>query len=317
MTAATLACSDLVFESQSPVVSVVVCPDEPHVHLTVSPWCAVTLAGLKTSMPPGPTETGTVVGCAARGAHHQHRSHGHAARPRDRRRQHSARPHLGPLSFGSPATDAGPTADTAPAGDQICDYRARVAEKPHPTLSFPSRQAWREWLAGQPEGSEGIWLKIARKGSGIESVTHAEALEVAICFGWIDGRKQSFDADHWVQRFAPRARRSRWSQVNRAKAELLIERGEMQPSGLREVERARADGRWDAAYEPQSAAQVPDDLARELDRDPAARAFFESLDSRNRYAILYRIQDAKRPATRARRIATFVAMLARGERIHN
>ena len=216
-----------------------------------------------------------------------------------------------------PATGAGPTADTPPGGDQICDYRARVAEKQHPTLSFPSKQAWREWLAGQPEGSEGIWLKIARKGSGIESVTHAEALEVAICFGWIDGRKQSFDDHHWVQRFAPRARRSRWSQVNRAKAELLIERGEMQPSGLREVERARADGRWDAAYEPQSAAQVPDDLARELDRDPAARAFFESLDSRNRYAILYRIQDAKRPATRARRIETFVAMLARGERIHN
>ena len=192
-----------------------------------------------------------------------------------------------------------------------------MAEKPHPTLSFPSRQAWRDWLADQPEGSEGVWLKIARKGSGIESVTHAEALEVAICFGWIDGRKQSFDAGHWVQRFAPRAPRSRWSQVNRAKAELLIERGEMRPSGLREVERARADGRWDAAYEPQSAAQVPDDLARELDRDPAARAFFESLDSRNRYAILYRIQDAKRPETRARRIETFVAMLARGERIHN
>jgi uncharacterized protein YdeI (YjbR/CyaY-like superfamily) len=199
-----------------------------------------------------------------------------------------------------------PPSGTPLGGDQICDYRAGVAEKQHPTLSFPSKRAWCEWLAGQPEGSEGIWLKIARKGSGIESVTHADALEVAICFGWIDGRKQSFDADHWVQRFAPRARRSRWSQVNRAKAELLIERGEMQPSG-----------RWDAAYEPQSAAQVPDDLARELDRDPAARAFFESLDSRNRYAILYRIQDAKRPATRARRIETFVAMLARGERIHN
>jgi uncharacterized protein YdeI (YjbR/CyaY-like superfamily) len=195
--------------------------------------------------------------------------------------------------------DAGPGAN----GDQICDYRVRVAEKQHPTLSFRSKQAWSEWLAAQPEGSEGIWLKIARKGSG--------------CFGWIDGRKQSFDDHHWVQRFAPRARRSRWSQVNRSKAELLIERGEMQPSGLREVERARADGRWDAAYEPQSAAQVPDDLALQLDSDPAARAFFESLDSRNRYAILYRIQDAKRPATRARRIETFVAMLARGERIHN
>jgi uncharacterized protein YdeI (YjbR/CyaY-like superfamily) len=289
----------------------------PHVRLTVSPWCAVTVAGSNTRMPPGPTETGVVTA-----ALHAALVISTAPTPTQHAPAIAAAsiPRVAipvPRHSGSPTTDAGLTADTPPGGGQICDYRAGVADTHHPTLSFPSRQAWREWLTAQPEGSEGIWLKIARKGSGIESVTHAEALEEAICFGWIDGRKQSFDDDHWVQRFAPRARRSRWSQVNRAKAELLIERGEMQPSGLREVERARADGRWDAAYEPQSAAQVPDDLARELDRDPAARAFFESLDSRNRYAILYRIQDAKRPATRARRIETFVAMLARGERIHD
>ena len=268
-------------------------------------------------MPPGPTDNGTVTAAlraalviiTAPTATQQTPAIATASILRS--------PMSCPPSLGLPTTDAGPPADTPPGGDQIRDYRARMAEKQHPTLSFPDRQAWREWLEGQPEGSEGVWLKIARKGSGIASVTHAEALEVAISFGWIDGRKQSYDEHHWVQRFAPRARRSRWSQVNRAKAELLIERGEMQPSGLREVERARADGRWDAAYAPQSAARVPDDLARELGRDPAARAFFESLDSRNRYAILYRIQDAKRAETRARRIETFVAMLARGERIHN
>ena len=149
-----------------------------------------------------------------------------------------------------------------------------------------------------PRARRGIWLRIGRKGSGVGSIDHPQALEAAICFGWIDGQKASYDERWWLQRFGPRAARSRWSKVNRAKAEQLIEQGLMQPAGLREVERARADGRWDAAYDAQSVAQVPDDLASELDARPGARAFFESLDSRNRYAVLYRIQDAKRPETR-------------------
>jgi uncharacterized protein YdeI (YjbR/CyaY-like superfamily) len=185
-----------------------------------------------------------------------------------------------------------------------------------PIRSFPDRRAWWAFLAEQPEGTRGIWLRIARKGSGVESIDHPQALEAAICFGWIDGQKASYDERWWVQRFGPRSARSRWSKVNRAKAQQLIEHGLMQPAGLREVERAQADGRWDAAYDPPSTATVPDDLRAALDREPAARAFFESLDSRNRYAILHRLQSAKRPETRARRLETFVAMLAERRTIH-
>jgi uncharacterized protein YdeI (YjbR/CyaY-like superfamily) len=185
-----------------------------------------------------------------------------------------------------------------------------------PTLPFSSRAEWEAWLAASGEDSGGVWLRIARKGSGIPSVTHAEALEVALCHGWIDAKKGSGDETHWVQRFMPRTARSKWSKVNRGKAEELIASGAMHPAGLREVERAKADGRWDAAYDAQSTATVPDDLRAGLDASPAAAAFFETLDSRNRYSILHRIQDAKRPETRARRIEKFVGMLAAGERIH-
>jgi uncharacterized protein YdeI (YjbR/CyaY-like superfamily) len=192
-----------------------------------------------------------------------------------------------------------------------------VSAKPDlPVIFFASRDAWEAWLDEHHESSGGVWLKIAKKDSGIESVSYAEALEAALCFGWIDGQKAKLDDEHWLQRFTPRKRASRWSQINRAKAVELIERGEMRPAGLREVERAKADGRWDAAYESQSTATVPDDLRRELDRNPKARDFFAALDSRNRYAILYRVKDAKRPETRARRIAEYVAMLAAGERPH-
>jgi uncharacterized protein YdeI (YjbR/CyaY-like superfamily) len=182
--------------------------------------------------------------------------------------------------------------------------------------TFETSGEWHDWVAAQPEGSGGMWIRFARRGSGIRSITHAEALEVALCFGWIDGQKASLDEQYWTQRFAPRSRRSIWSKVNRAKTEQLIADGAMQPSGLREVERARADGRWDAAYDPPSTATVPDDLARAFDAKPAAREFFETLDSRNRYSVLHRIQNARRPETRARRIEQFVDMLARGETIH-
>jgi len=186
-----------------------------------------------------------------------------------------------------------------------------VTVKPElPIIPFASREAWEAWLEEQHAVSQGVWLKIAKKGSGIESVTFAEALDVALCYGWIDSQADKFDGDFWLQRFTPRKPRSKWSQVNREKVARLIEAGRMRPAGLREIERAKADGRWDAAYEPPSAATVPDDLRLELEKNEVAREFFETLDSTNRYAILYRIQDAKKPETRARRIAKYVAMLA-------
>jgi uncharacterized protein YdeI (YjbR/CyaY-like superfamily) len=185
-----------------------------------------------------------------------------------------------------------------------------------PILSFPSRAEWRAWLAAEHATSGGVWLKLAKAGSGIASVSYAEALEVALCHGWIDGQKRGFDDEFWLQRFTPRKPRSRWSRINRDKATALIERGEMEPAGLREVDAAKADGRWDAAYAGQRTATVPADLQRALDANPAAAELFATLDSANRYAILYRVQDAKRPETRARRIEKYVAMLAAGEKLH-
>jgi uncharacterized protein YdeI (YjbR/CyaY-like superfamily) len=179
-----------------------------------------------------------------------------------------------------------------------------------PIIPFASRDAWRAWLEGQHATSAGLWLKFAKKGSGIETVTYDQAVEVALCYGWIDGQVRKFDEDYYLQRFTPRRPRSKWSKINRQRASELIERGEMKPAGLREVERAKADGRWDNAYDAPSTATVPEDLLRELDKSDVAREFFATLDSRNRYAILYQIQDAKRPETRARRIAKYVAMLA-------
>ena len=179
-----------------------------------------------------------------------------------------------------------------------------------PIIPFASREAWEAWLEGQHAVSQGVWLKIAKKGSGIETVTFAEALDAALCYGWIDSQADKFDGHYWLQRFTPRKPRSKWSQVNREKVAKLTEAGRMKPAGLREVERAKADGRWDAAYEPPSAATVPDDLRMELEKNEGAREFFEALNSTNRYAILYRIQDAKKPETRARRIARYVEMLS-------
>jgi uncharacterized protein YdeI (YjbR/CyaY-like superfamily) len=183
-------------------------------------------------------------------------------------------------------------------------------------LAFASTAEWEAWLAEQHEASSGVWLKIARKASGIETVSQAQAVETALCYGWIDGQARPFDEDHWLQRFTPRRPRSRWSKVNRAKALALIEAGRMQPAGLREIERAKADGRWEAAYASPSAIEVPEDLRAALEANDRAREFFATLDSRNRYAILYRIEDAKKPETRARRIAKFVAMLDEQRKIH-
>ena len=183
-------------------------------------------------------------------------------------------------------------------------------------LPFPTADAWHRWLEEHHSSSPGLWVKIAKKGSGIDSVHYPDVLESALCFGWIDGHRRALDEDHFLQRFTPRRARSRWSQINRATAERLIAEGRMAPAGLAEVERARDDGRWDAAYAGQRAMEVPEDLQRELDARPQAAEFFAGLSSQNRYAILYRLQDAKKPETRARRLATFVAMLQAGETIH-
>jgi uncharacterized protein YdeI (YjbR/CyaY-like superfamily) len=177
-------------------------------------------------------------------------------------------------------------------------------------LPFASREAWEAFLEERHATSDGLWLRIAKKGSGIESVTYDQAVEVALCYGWIDGQVRRFDESYYLQRFTPRRPRSKWSKVNREKVTDLIERGEMKAAGLREVERARADGRWDAAYDSPGTATVPEDLQRELEKNEQARKFFSELDGRNRYAILYQIQDARRPETRARRIQKYVAMLA-------
>jgi uncharacterized protein YdeI (YjbR/CyaY-like superfamily) len=184
-------------------------------------------------------------------------------------------------------------------------------------VRFASREEWRRWLAAEhADRPDGVWLEIAKKGSGIQSVARHEAVEEALCFGWIDSQAKSVDEDWFTQRFTPRRARSKWSRLMREKAEELIASGAMETAGLAEVERAKADGRWEDAYEPPSTATVPDDLRAALDADPAAAGFFDGLDATNRYAILHRIHDAKRPETRARRIAKFVAMCAAGETIH-
>jgi uncharacterized protein YdeI (YjbR/CyaY-like superfamily) len=185
-----------------------------------------------------------------------------------------------------------------------------------PILRCESRSAWSAWLADNHAGSAGVRLAFAKRGSPTGTVTHAEALEEALRFGWIDGQVQRFDAHLFLQRFTPRGRRSKWSQINRASAERLIAAGQMEPAGLAAVEAARADGRWEAAYEPQSTATVPPDLQAALARNPRAKAFFETLTGANRYAILYRIADAKRPETRARRIEKFVQMCAEHRTVH-
>jgi uncharacterized protein YdeI (YjbR/CyaY-like superfamily) len=182
-----------------------------------------------------------------------------------------------------------------------------------PVLPFASKAAWGEWLAANHATSKGVWLKLAKAGSGIPSVTYAEAVDVALCHGWIDGQKDAYDQAWWLQRFTPRTPRSKWSKINCAKVEALMAAGEMRPAGLTEVEQARADGRWAAAYDSPRTATVPEDLAAALDANPEAAAFFATLKGTSRYAVLFRIHDAKRPATRAKRIEQFVEMLARGE----
>lgn len=185
-----------------------------------------------------------------------------------------------------------------------------------PVLAFAGPGEWQAWLAEHDTTSAGLWLKLAKKGAAVVTVTYAEAVDVALCHGWIDGLAGGYDDTFWLQRFTPRGPRSKWSQINREKAERLIEAGLMQPAGLAAIEAARQDGRWDNAYPSSSTATVPADLQAALDDNPDAAAFFATVSQSNRYAVIMRVQDAKRAETRARRITQYVEMLARGEKIH-
>ena len=184
-----------------------------------------------------------------------------------------------------------------------------------PIEHFVDAAAWERWLERHADAT-GLWLKIAKKESGIASVSYAEALDVALCHGWIDGQKKGFDTQFFLQRFTPRRARSAWSKINVAKIEVLAASGRMRPAGLREVEAAKADGRWAAAYDGAKSMDVPEELAKALAKNRKAKAFFDALDRTNRYAVCWRVQTAVKPETRRVRIEKLVAMLARGEKIH-
>ena len=189
--------------------------------------------------------------------------------------------------------------------------------KPDDPIEFFAKPVdFERWLRKNHAKASCIWVKFAKKKSGITSINWDQAVDVALCYGWIDGQSKSLDETYILQRFTPRGKRSKWSKLNRERVARLTKDGRMQPAGLAEVERAKADGRWDAAYDPPSNATVPDDLAKALAKSAKAQKFFESLNSQNRYAILHRLQDAKKPETRARRLEKFVEMLKKGEKLY-
>ena len=185
------------------------------------------------------------------------------------------------------------------------------------TKPFADKQKWSDWLAKQHDKSAGIWLKLAKKDSGIQSVTYEEALDVALCYGWIDGQKKGSDDKYWLQKFTPRGPKSIWSKINTEKAERLIASGEMKPAGLKAIDAAKQDGRWDAAYASQKNITVPEDFRAALDQNSKAKAAFEKLKSAERYSFLFRIHNAKKPETRARHIQKFVEMLEKGQKFHS
>jgi uncharacterized protein YdeI (YjbR/CyaY-like superfamily) len=190
---------------------------------------------------------------------------------------------------------------------------AKDSDRP---VRFATQRGFESWLRRHHASSDGVWLMIAKAGAERLTLTYAEAVEAALCYGWVDGQKKALDAQHWVQRFTPRRPRSLWSKINRAKAQALIDAGRMQPAGQAQIDRAMQDGRWEAAYDGARSSTVPEDLEAALRGSPRARDFFEGLDAANRYAVLWRVQTAKKPETRAKRIETLVGMLARGEKIH-
>jgi uncharacterized protein YdeI (YjbR/CyaY-like superfamily) len=192
----------------------------------------------------------------------------------------------------------------------------QVADEVPPALLFEHQQAWEDWLSRHHNNSSGVWVRLAKKGSRLGSITYAEALDSALCFGWIDAQKKPENSSAWLQRFSPRGKRSIWSKINRQKAIALAEGGRMKAAGLEEMQRAQQDGRWQRAYDSPRSATVPEDLQAALDNNPKAKAFFANLESRNRYAILFRIQTVKKAQTRAQKITQFVAMLEKHEKIH-
>jgi uncharacterized protein YdeI (YjbR/CyaY-like superfamily) len=211
----------------------------------------------------------------------------------------------------APSTrSAKPKADTKPAS------KTAKASDDYPVLSFERRGQFATWLASNHATAPGIWLRLMKKNSGTDSISYQEALALAIAWGWIDGQLKSFDDRSWLRKFSPRGARSSWSKINRDTALKLIAAGEMHPPGLEQVERAKRDGRWKAAYDSPRNATVPPDLAAALAHSPRAAAFFKTLEARNRYAVLYRVQAPKKAETRARKIRELVAMLERGEKIH-
>ncbi|AZN38975.1 YdeI/OmpD-associated family protein [Paenibacillus albus] len=188
--------------------------------------------------------------------------------------------------------------------------------EPLPIQLFPDAEAFEEWLAVNYEVSPGLRLQHAKKNSGIQSVSYLEALDVALCYGWIDSQKEANDEKTWLQRFTPRGKKSIWSQVNKDKVAALIESGRMKPPGLQAIETAKQNGQWDAAYAPQSTAEAPEDFAAELERNPQAKAVYDGLNRQNKYAMLFRLQTAKKPETRANRIKQFIEMLNKGEKLY-
>lgn len=181
---------------------------------------------------------------------------------------------------------------------------------------FPTQAAWAAWLEKNHRKSAGLWLRLAKKGSELRSVTYAEALEIALCYGWIDGQKRGESDEAWLQRFLPRSERSIWSKINREKALALVAAGRMKAAGRQAIDCATKNGTWDAAYDSPKAAKVPEDFQEALAASPRARGFFEQLDGANRYAVLFRIQTVRKAETRARKVREFIEMLERGERIH-
>jgi uncharacterized protein YdeI (YjbR/CyaY-like superfamily) len=192
----------------------------------------------------------------------------------------------------------------------------KVAKDDLPVRRFASRTVWEKWLTANHDRSPGVWIELAKKDSGVDSVSRADALEVALCYGWIDSQSMTLDEKRYRQRFTPRRSRSKWSKINCAAVERLHAEGRLAPAGIREMEAAKGDGRWEAAYDSPRTIAVPPDLEARLAKNARARRAFEKLDSQNRYAILYRLHHAKRADTRQRRLDQFVAMLEAGRTLH-